>query len=105
MATKEGENQQSGNHTRPDWVAMWGRGLGQPAGIVAMSHPANFRSPQHVRLHPKKPYFCFLPMVERPLELKPKVPYVSRFRLVAFDGKLDTKKVGAVCKQFQTSGK
>ncbi|MEM7313500.1 MAG: DUF6807 family protein, partial [Planctomycetota bacterium] len=62
--------------------------------------PANARSPQHVRLHPKMPYFCFLPMVENDLEIKPDDPFVSRYRFVAFDGELDREQIEAIWKQY-----
>ena len=54
-----------------------------------LDHPANFRSPQPVRLHPNKPYFCFAPMVPGAFEIAPGRPYVSRYRLVLHDGRPD----------------
>lgn len=98
MTTSEGKNQQTGNHSRPNWVAMSGEE--QTYGLAAMSHPENFRSPQHVRLHPSKPYFCFVPMVEEGFEIKPDAPYRSRFRFVAFDGKMNAQALNAIWKDF-----
>ena len=101
MLTSEGKRQANGNHSRPDWVTMFGRVNGQRCGIAAMSHPDNFRAPQPVRLHPKMPYFCFAPMVLGEFRLVRDKPYVSHFRIVAYDGKPDLKELDAVWKAFE----
>ncbi|QDT04462.1 hypothetical protein K227x_28530 [Rubripirellula lacrimiformis] len=85
------------NHTRPTWASMSGRVEGKLAGIVAISHPDNFRSPQPVRMHPSEPYFCFAPMVLGEFQLKPQEPYVSRCRFAAYDGDLDVNAVEKLC--------
>ena len=100
MLTSEGNGQQEGNHTRPNWVTMFGDVDGEPCGLAAFSHPGNFRSPQPVRLHPKMPYFCFAPMVAGDFEITPGTPYVSRFRFAAFDGPVDTAALEAVWTSF-----
>lgn len=89
LRTSRGLDRVTGNHTRPDWVAIHGPVEKEVAGIVAMSHPTNFRSPQPVRLHPSMPYFCFAPMVAGPFTLEPGQPYRSRFRLVVHDEVMD----------------
>lgn len=78
--TSEGKNRRQGNHTRPHWVAMTGDLDGEPASLAVMCSPRNFRSPQPVRLHPTKPYFCFSPMVTGAFAIQPGKPYVSRYR-------------------------
>ncbi|MBL6714561.1 MAG: PmoA family protein [Pirellulales bacterium] len=100
MLTSEGNGQQEGNHTRPNWVTMFGDVDDEPCGLAAFSHPSNFRSPQPVRLHPKMPYFCFAPMVAGDFEITPGTPYVSRFRFAAFDGPVDTAALEAVWTSF-----
>ena len=100
MVTSEGKTRQNGNHTRPNWVALWGMVDAEPCGIAAMSHPTNFRAPQPVRLHPSKPYFCFAPMVAGAFEIKPGKPYQSRFRFVAFDGEVDKDGLNRVWQDF-----
>jgi hypothetical protein len=100
MKTDEGKDRKAGNHSRPRWVVLSGNVDGAPCGIVAMSHPDNFRSPQPVRLHPTKPYFCFAPMVTGEFKIKPGTPYMSRYRLIAFDGKPDRSKFEALWRQF-----
>lgn len=102
MLTSEGKRQADGNHSRPNWVAMFGEDDGEPCGMAAMSHPTNFRAPQPVRLHPKMPYFCFAPMVLGDFQLEPGKDYVSRFRFVAFDGKPDPTQLDALWRAFAT---
>ena len=61
MITSDSKSVSNGNHSRPSWVAMFGLVDGAMCGLAAINHPSNFRYPQHVRLHPKMPYFCFFP--------------------------------------------
>ncbi len=100
MITSEGKKRVEGNHSRPNWVVMRGRAEGEPCGIVAMSHPKNFRHPQPVRLHPKMPYFCFAPMVAGAFRIDPGKPYVSRYRFVAFDGEPDLALIENMWKAY-----
>ena len=106
MLTSEGKNQSQGNHTRPNWVALFGRAnmqgkaIGDWCGIAAMSHPDNHHGPQPVRLHEEMSYFCFAPMVAGDFEIKPGKPYTSKFRFVAYDGKPDAKQLDAIWKDY-----
>lgn len=84
--TSNGKGRHDGNHTRAQWVDLYGVVDGRPAGVTVLSHPSNFRAPQPVRLHPQKPYFCFAPMVAGAFELGWKEALVSRYRVIAHDG-------------------
>ena len=97
--TSEGKDHEKGNHTQPNWVAMFGRIKGQPCGLAAMSHPSNFRGPQPSRLT-GSPYFCFAPMFLGEFELQPDKPYVSRYRFVAYDGDPDADALNKLWKSF-----
>lgn len=87
--TNEGKNREDGNHSRPKWVDIFGHIDGKHSGVAVLSHPTNFRFPQHVRLHPSKPYFCFAPMVEEPFKISDKKAYVSRYRYMVHNGEAD----------------
>ncbi len=89
MLTSEGADKQAGNHAAARWVAMFGSLEGRPAGIAVLSHPTNFRAPQTVRLHPIEPYFSYAPVVDGPFKIEPGQTYRSRYRLIAFDGKVN----------------
>ena len=100
MVTNEGKHRIEGNHSRPNYVTLSGVIDGETCGIAAMSHPDNFRAPQPVRLHSKKPYFCFAPMILGDFRIDPEEPYVSIFRFVAFDGEPQTDELDAIWQQY-----
>jgi len=89
--TSEGKTRANGNHTRPRWVDIYGYVEGEMTGITIFCHPANYRAPQPVRLHPQKPYFCFAPMVLGEFEIRADEPYTSRYRFYVHNGELDTR--------------
>ncbi|MBH53858.1 MAG: hypothetical protein CMI18_05865 [Opitutaceae bacterium] len=84
---------ESSNHTRPNWIAVYGKIHGKHAGFVVMNHPSNFRSPQPIRVHPRMPYFVFTPPVSGSFILKPGFTYSAQYRIVTFDGTPDEKKI------------
>lgn len=84
--TSLGQGRAEGNHSRPRWVDAYGPAGGQPVGLAILGHPGNFRSPQPVRLHPSKPYFCFSPQALGGFTIEPGEAYVSRYRLLPHDG-------------------
>ncbi len=89
ILTSEGRDRIAGNHSQPEWVDIHGPVDGQPGGIAVIAHPSSFRHPQHVRLHPKMPYFCFAPMVAGNYHISHNKPQVSRYRYIAHTGKPD----------------
>jgi len=78
--TSEGKDRWEGNHSRPNWVAFTGKIDSQDVSAAVFCSPKNFRAPQHVRIHPNKPYFCFAPMVGGSFQIAPGEPYVSSYR-------------------------
>lgn len=110
MLTSEGLSQATGNHTRPNWIAMFGKALrpGQAdgdadvvtAGIAAMSHPDNRHGPQPARLHPEMSYFCFAPTIHAAFEIPSREALTSRFRFVTFDGKPDANQLDAIWQDY-----
>jgi hypothetical protein len=83
--TSLGDGRIHGNHSRPDWVAMFGRLKGEQVAICALGHPRNFRAPQYVRLHPTLPYFCFAPMVSEAFSIQQDSPHSSSYRFLVAD--------------------
>jgi len=84
--TSDGLRGDSANHTRPEWTAIYG--TAGMAGIAVIPHPDNFRWPQPVRVHSDMPYFSISPVVEEGFVIAPGETYLSRYRVVAFDGKV-----------------
>jgi hypothetical protein len=103
--TSEGKDRWKGNHTRPNWVAFSGKIDGQDATAAVFSSPQNFRAPQHVRIHPNKPYFCFSPMVEGPFQITPGEKYVSRYRYLVTSKPIELKKIQKLWDDYVESEK
>ncbi|MEM1356798.1 MAG: PmoA family protein [Bacteroidota bacterium] len=89
--TSQGFGVDSANHTRPEWTAIYGDQLLGKAGFAVLPHPENFRWPQPVRVHPTLPYFSVSPVVEEGFVIAPGETYLSRFRVVVFDGEPDAE--------------
>ena len=100
FVTSSGRSRGDGNHTRARWVEMFGPLGDQGAGVIVLGAQNNFRSPQTVRLHPKKPYFCFAPMVLGAFEIGPGATFVSRFRFVVHDGQKKEKLAERMWQDF-----
>ena len=86
--TSEGDERIKGNHTRPRWCDVSGPIDGRTAGAVFMTHPANFRFPEPLRIHPTMPYMVYAPSFLGDWAIKPSAPHQSRYRFVIHDGDL-----------------
>lgn len=100
ILTSEGKDRWEGNHTRPNWVAFSGRIDGQEVSATVFCSPKNFRSPQPVRIHPNKPYFCFAPMVEGAFAISPGEKYTSRYRYLVTSGAANPERIGEHWKDY-----
>jgi hypothetical protein len=86
--TSSGEtNRVAANETRGKWCWMGGEVDGKIAGMTILCHPANFRFPQPMRVHPNEPFFCYAPPQLGQMKIEPGEPYVSRYRVVVADGR------------------
>jgi hypothetical protein len=103
--TSEGKDRWEGNHTRANWVAFSGKIDGQDASAAVFCSPKNFRAPQHVRIHPNKPYFCFAPMVEGPFAISPGEKYTSRYRFLVTSKAADPQFIAKHWQQYSESSK
>jgi hypothetical protein len=103
--TSEGKDRWQGNHTRANWVAFSGKIDGQDASAAVFCSPKNFRAPQHVRIHPNKPYFCFSPMVEGPFKIAPGEKYISRYRYLITSKPMDVKMIETHGNDYEKSEK
>ena len=102
MLTSEGHDRKAGDNTKAKWVHLGGQVDGTPTGIVVLIHPSNFRFPQPLRLNPKNPQLCVAPSQDGNWSIEPGKPYVSKYRLLVFDGKPDAKWLDA---QWQSYAK
>ncbi|GAB4240930.1 MAG: hypothetical protein Kow00109_16130 [Acidobacteriota bacterium] len=86
--TSNGQGRPEGDQTRVQWCAIEGPiGVGY-AGLLALSHPENFRAPEAVRIHPEMPYFSLTPLPLGPFQMEPGRDWIWRYRFVVYDGSL-----------------
>lgn len=78
-----------GHATRAPWCHIGGEVEGRSSGIAILCHPDNYRAPQPMRIHPREPFFCYAPSQLGDWEIAPGESYVSRYRLIVFDGPPD----------------
>jgi len=100
LLTDSGHNRLQGNAKPATWVAMHGKLNDGAGGIAMLSHADNFRAPQTVRLHPRMPYFCFMPAATAPFAIEPGRPLVSRYRYCVFNGDIDPALLNALATCF-----
>jgi hypothetical protein len=95
MLTSEGHDRTKGDGTKGRWVYIGGEVGGVPAGMAVLIHPSNFRFPQPLRLNPKNPQLCVAPSQDGDWSIEPGKPYVSKYRVLVFDGAPDAKWIDA----------
>lgn len=95
MLTSEGHDRKAGDNSKAKWVHLGGVVDGMPTGIAVLIHPSNFRFPQPLRLNPKNPQLCVAPSQDGDWAIEPGKPYVSKYRLLVFDGKPDAQWLDA----------
>ena len=98
--TSEGDDRIKGNHTRSRWCDVSGLIDGRSAGITIMTHPANFRFPEPLRIHPTMPYLVYTPSFLGDWEIRPGAPHQSRYRFVIHDGELTADAVEQLWHDF-----
>ena len=89
-----------GNMSTARWCDISGDVEGNRVGIAILDHPANFRAPQPVRLHPTEPFFCYAPQQAGDMEIIPGRPYISRYRFIVHDGAPDPGELERLWKDF-----
>ncbi|MBL8852168.1 MAG: PmoA family protein, partial [Planctomycetaceae bacterium] len=100
FVTSEGLDRKAGNHTRPWWCDLSGPAGEATAGILFMTHPANFRAPEPLRIHPTMPYMVYAPSFLGDWQIAPGAPHVSRYRFVFHDGPMPADVADGLQRQF-----
>jgi Methane oxygenase PmoA len=91
--TSEGKTRLDGNATRARWCHMGGSVDGKQVGIAVLDHPANFRAPQPLRIHPDDPFFNYAMSQGGRFQIDPGKKFVLRYRYVVADGPPDPKQL------------
>ena len=100
VVTSEGKDRATADNTRARWVHISGRVDGAIAGIAMLGHPANFRAPEPLRVHPTDPYVCFAPSRLGAWSIAPGTPQSFRYRFVATDGPADAARLNRLWRDF-----
>ncbi len=97
MLTSEGFDKANGNATRARWCKVSGPVQGNPAGISFMTHPSNYNYPEQLRIWPEganqgkeNVFVNFNPAQDRDWVLAPGKNYSLRYRMLVYDGELDS---------------
>jgi hypothetical protein len=88
------------NAAKEPWCWVGGKVDGQTCGVILLCHPANFRAPQPVRVHPTEPFFCYAPPQGGEMAIEPGKPYVARYRLIVADGEPDAEAIGKLAADY-----
>lgn len=85
--TSEGNDRRLGNHSRPEWTALYGLVDEESvAGVRVRPSQDNTHYPDPVRLHPTKPYFSITPCYLGGFEIQPGETYTAKYHFEVFDG-------------------
>jgi len=100
--TSGGKDRETGNATAADWIRISGNVSGKLTGITILSHPANFRAPQPLRIHPKEPYISFAPSQAGEFIIEPGKQYVAKYRFIVYDGDPDKSFIERMWRDYST---
>lgn len=93
--TSEGKGRVDGHATKAKWVIAAGKIGDGEASIGFLCHPADFRFPQPLRIHPDEPFFNWAVPQGGTFSIEPGKPYVTRYRYVVADGRLAREDLDA----------
>ncbi len=97
LLTSAGHDKSDGNATRARWMDVRGPTEAGQAGVLLMAHPDNFNSPEQIRIWPtgsndgkENVFLNFNPAQDRDYPLRPGGTYHLRYRMLVYDGAIDT---------------
>lgn len=99
LLTSEGYDKSNGNATRARWTDINGISEVGHSGILFMTHPTNQNFPEQLRIWPtganngeENVYFNFNPAQEQDWHLEPGNSYSLKYRMMVYDGQIDSSK-------------
>ncbi|SIN64770.1 DUF6807 domain-containing protein [Chitinophaga niabensis] len=100
VLTSEGKTRKDADNTHARWFKIAGALNGGKGGLLVLSAPDNFNSPQPVRIWPEKDqngqvFAMFSPTKDREWVLTPGNEYPQKYRVITFDGDLTTAQAEA----------
>ncbi len=107
VLTSQGNTRKNADGSTAKWCAVWGETEKGTAGILFLSHPANYNHPEPLRVWPVNAnndrgdvFVNFCPTKNKDWKLLPKKHYVLRYRMVIFDGEITAQKADALWESF-----
>ncbi len=110
VLTSEGKNRAEADGTTARWVIIEGESSVPEgrSGILFLSHPENQSHPEPMRVCPSDQnegkanvFFEFCPIRHQEWVLEPGKEYTLKYRMVVFDGTMDTESAEEHWKQFK----
>ncbi|WP_186804787.1 PmoA family protein [Limihaloglobus sulfuriphilus] len=108
ILSSEGKDRDNGRASRARWCEVFGTfDDGTRSGILFMSHPDNREHPEPIYMWDSKAnggrgdmFFQFCPIHLNPWQLNPGAEYKLRYRMVIYDGKLNTERMEILWQTF-----
>jgi len=98
VLTSEGKTRANADSTRARWIKITGRTEKGKTGLLVMNHPANYDSPQPVRVWPENNERGEIMMNYSPTKMKPWILHYGRtyqqdYRIVVFNNDLTKEEI------------
>ncbi|AQT69793.1 hypothetical protein STSP2_02990 [Anaerohalosphaera lusitana] len=109
VLTSKGKTRTDADGTRARWCSITGSfdDPQQTSGILFLSHPDNRRHPEPMRVWPENSvggrgdmFFEFCPIRHKEWILEPGKEYTLKYRMIVYDGKIDTQTAEALWHNF-----
>lgn len=109
VLTSDGKTRADADGSFASWCIVEGESATpeRRSGILFLSHPSNRKHPEPMRVWPLDAnngrgdmYFEFVPIRHEDWQLKPRHNYTLKYRMIVFDGKIDSKKAGLYWNSF-----
>jgi len=108
VITSAGKTREDADASKARWAIISGSTpKGANAGIIFMSHPANYQYPEPMRVWPPDAnggrgdvFFNFSPTRHTDWVLQPGQVYALRYRMVVFDGEMETSQAEQFWQNF-----
>lgn len=101
LQTDAGVRNNAANQQRAKWVDVSGEIEGRAAGLTVFDHPANFRYPTPIRVHPSMPYWVYSPVITAGFYIAPGEHYQARYRYLVHNGEIPFAEIQRQASAFQ----
>ena len=108
MLTSEGKTRSNTDSTRAKWIIVYGSLPGNDeGGMVMLSHPSNYNHPEPLRVWDENGnggrgdvFVNFAPTKDKDWMIEPGKTYTLKYRLIVFNGKIDSAKAESMWQIF-----